>query len=740
MEPLELNQRVLESSTDCIKVLDLEARLIFMNGEGCKVLEIDDFGRIANAYWPDFWKGTDAAAAREAIEMAKAGGIGRFQGYCPTWKGTPKWWDVVVTPVLGPNGKPERLLAISRDITEARQAEDALRATLESIGDGFVACDAGWRFVYVNQPAERLSRKRREELLGRNFWEVFPDTVGTNVEREFRRAAAGETREFENFYEPWGCWFENRCYPRDGGGISVYFQDITERKRSQDDLREALRELEFITENMAAGVIRCSRDLRYLWVSRNYAAWHGKTPEEIAGRPIVDVIGPSGYEDIRPCVESVLSGKKEEYEAEVDYRGIGRRWIHAAYMPTRGLDGKVDGWIAIVTDITDLRRAREESFSRQNLESLGTLAGGIAHDFNNLLGAVQAQAEMAQAGLAEGSSPEEELKAIRDVAARGSEIVRELLIYAGKEGKDAELLDVSQVIAEMLELMKISVSKHATFKTDLSQNLPSIRASTAQISQLVMNLVSNASEAIGDRDGTVQVSTRRITLGPDSPEIDRLAEGEYVQLEVSDTGHGMSPETSARVFDPFFSTKSAGRGLGLSVVRGIVSKLGGTIHLSSELGHGTSFLILLPCADSLSEAMREPISDIGQPEWPSQAARVLIVEDEDPLRLATSKMLRRQGFSVIEASDGSAALDAIHAKDKPVDVLFLDVTLPKTPGREVLKEAQRLRPEMRVVVTSAYPKEMAVASLQTTVEHFVRKPYRLKELVEVIRTTLTERG
>ena len=249
-----------------------------------------------------------------------------------------------------------------------------------------------------------------------------------------------------------------------------------------------------------------------------------------------------------------------------------------------------------------------------------------------------------------------------------------------------------------------------------------------------MNLVTNASEAIGERDGTIQVTIRRVTLGPDSPRIDYLAAGDYVQLEVSDTGHGMSPEERAKVFDPFFSTKAAGRGMGLAVVHGIVRSLGGTIHLTSELGRGTTFLILLPCAETASGVMRAAISDIGELDWPSHTATVLIAEDEDLLRQAASKMLRKKGFSVIEARDGSAAMEAIRAKDKPIDVLFLDVTLPGTPGREVLKEARRLRPEMKLVVTSAYSEEMAAASLHTTIERFIRKPYRLNDLAGLIQT------
>jgi CheY-like chemotaxis protein/two-component sensor histidine kinase len=367
------------------------------------------------------------------------------------------------------------------------------------------------------------------------------------------------------------------------------------------------------------------------------------------------------------------------------------------------------------------------------LESVGTLASGIAHDFNNLLGAMVAQAELALTQLAAGSSPEGELGAIRDVAMRGSEIVRELMIYAGKEAEVCGRVDVSQVVEQILELLKVSVSKHATLKTNLGDHLPAIAATAAQISQLVMNLATNASEAIGDRNGMILVTTRRVTVGRRSGEIERLAEGEYVQLEVSDTGCGMSPETRAKVFDPFFSTKSAGRGLGLAVVHGIVRSLGGAINLASEPGHGTTFQILLPCAESTSGAVRGTISEIGQPGGTSQAATVLIVEDEDPLREAVSKMLDRHGFSIIEARDGSAALDAIREQNDPIHVLFLDITLPGATGREVLQEARRLRPAMRVIVTSAYTEEMAGASLQSTIEHFIRKPYRLDHLLHLIR-------
>ena len=204
------------------------------------------------------------------------------------------------------------------------------------------------------------------------------------------------------------------------------------------------------------------------------------------------------------------------------------------------------------------------------------------------------------------------------------------------------------------------------------------------------------------------------------------------QLEVSDTGSGMLRETQARVFDPFFTTKSAGRGLGLAVVQGIVRGLGGTIRLVSNPDHGTTVQILLPCAETASEAVRESMSHISQPARPSNAATVLVVEDEDPLRQAVSKMLRKHGFSVIEVRDGSAALDAIRGRNNTIHVLFLDITLPGASARDVLDEARRLRPEMKVIITSTYPEEMAGVLLERAIERFMRKPYQVYDLVRLI--------
>jgi nitrogen-specific signal transduction histidine kinase/CheY-like chemotaxis protein len=391
-------------------------------------------------------------------------------------------------------------------------------------------------------------------------------------------------------------------------------------------------------------------------------------------------------------------------------------------------------------DVTDARRAQAESFARQKLESLGTLASGIAHDFNNLLGGVLAQAELAAAELAAGSDPHEELKEIRDAAIRGSEIVRQLMIYAGKERDVLEAVDVTTTVEEMLGLLKASVSKHAALVTDLRRDLPAVKARAAQIRQILMNLVVNASDAVGERDGVIRVVTGRVAVDQETAAAapEELTEGDYVQLEVSDTGSGMSQGTRARMFDPFFSTKSAGRGLGLPVVHGIVRSLQGAIRVSSEPGKGSVFQIFLPSSGAPVRSASEESGGGGDTPRPSPKGVVLVVEDEASLRLGVSRILGKAGFTVFEADDGSKAIELLRAKPGEIDLLFLDMTIPGRPSQEVLAEAVQIRPEIKVILTSAYSEEMVKETLGAPqVCGFVRKPFQLAAVAVAVQNALS---
>jgi PAS domain S-box-containing protein len=348
------------------------------------------------------------------------------------------------------------------------------------------------------------------------------------------------------------------------------------------------------------------------------------------------------------------------------------RTVHATSEVLVDEEGKPFRVFGTGQDVTDVRREQEASFARQKLETLGTLARGIAHDFNNLLGGVLSQVELALTELEPGSVTEEELKAIRGLALRGSEIVRQLMIYASKESETVGSVDLSRTVAEMIELLKVSISKQAVLVTQLGQDLPAVQANAAQIRRIVMNLVTNASQAIGNRDGVIRVSTQFVAAAQAEQYAHDSVERDYLELEVSDNGCGMSHGMQSKVFDPFFTTLTVGHGLGLAVVQGIVRDLGGAIHLVSEPGKGTTFRILLPCAPAAAEETAGLLSRAKEPAREVIEATVLIVEDEDVLRQAIAKMLRAIGAEVLEAANGSATIDLVRTKANQINVILLE--------------------------------------------------------------------
>ena len=509
-------------------------------------------------------------------------------------------------------------------------------------------------------------------------------------------------------------------------------QDITDRVQARERLQESEQRLKTAQEIAHFGSWHWNVESDQVTCSEECLRIFGQPPDyrpTLAG--LLETISPCDRKRVADLIQSALADSKGRSTDFQIIRPDGEpRTVTFTLQVALDGEGRPRQVIGASQDVTEARRAQDEAFARQKLESVGTLANGIAHDFNNLLGNMMAQAELALTIADAGLAPRQELKAICDVALRGSEIVRELMIYAGTEGQSLAPVDLSHSVEGMLELLKVSVSKHATIETDLDKNLPAVRANPARISQLILNLVTNASEAIGDRDGTVRVSTKRVAAGSEP-----LADGQHIQLEITDTGCGIPPETQARVFEPFFSTKSPGRGLGLAVTDGIVRGLGGAIQLESKPGTGTTVRVLLPI-ESDSRQIPRPYLDSVPESRRSRFATALVVEDEEFLRNAASKILARQDMHVIEAANGADAIATIRASQRHIDVLVLDISIPGASSREVLEEAVRFRPDMSVIIASAYTKDMAAKTLQYPIQYFLRKPYRMAELADMIRTAV----
>ncbi len=628
---------------------------------------------------------------------------------------------------------------LQAEIAERRSVEDALRKQanlLDLAPDAIIVRDMTGAISYWNAGAEQIYGWKREEAVGnltrQLLQSVYPPEI-ENLKTELIRDGRWDGELIRTQRDGGTVVVASRwALQRDPAGEPIAMleinTDITEQKRAEAALRESEERFRYMADTAPVMMWVAGPDKRCTFFNKTWLAFTGRTMEQELAQGWAEGVHPEDRERTSSAFDSAFDARRN-FAIEYRFRRVDGeyRWVLSSGVPRFAPDGVFAGYIGSDIDITDLRRAQEETFERQKLESLGVLTGGIAHDFNNLLGGVLAHAELALAELAEGSDPDEQLHRIRDGAIRGAEIVRQLMIYAGQESAVFELVDVSRVVEEMVELLKVSVSKHATLKTSLGKGLPPVRANPAQIRQVVMNLVTNASEAIGDQAGVISVTSSLVDSARDLPE------GEYLYLEISDTGIGMTQETQARIFEPFFTTKFAGRGLGLAVVQGIVRGLGGAIYLKSEPGRGTMFQILLPCASETARASREIITPVAPDKISPSAGLILIIEDENPLRMAVSKMLRKRGFSVVEAGDGFAALNLLRAHQDELSAVLLDFTLPGISSQEIFQETVRLRPDIRLVVTSAYSEERVAASFGALrVARFVRKPYRLGDLVDLL--------
>jgi two-component system cell cycle sensor histidine kinase/response regulator CckA len=326
------------------------------------------------------------------------------------------------------------------------------------------------------------------------------------------------------------------------------------------------------------------------------------------------------------------------------------------------------------------------------------------------------------------SPSREQLQRVQATVNRAVEIVRELMIYAGEKVTGLEAIDMVPLTEEMVELLNVSISKRARLRVVCGRNLPAVRANPAQIRQVVMNLIINASEALQGDEGEIFLG---LTAVPAS--VSGKGTQDWVRLMVCDTGRGMPDEVRERIFDPFFTTKASGRGLGLSVVRGIVRAHGGFINVKSAPGNGCSFEILLPGIPHETVSDQHGTMPAVRAGWGDAHSTVLLIEDEECLRQAVTGLLRRRGFTVIETGDGSSAIDLFRRNRHDIDTVVLDVSLPGRSSRDVLEQMRSERPEIKLVLTSAYGYETALETVgdQRTSE-FLRKPYRLQDLVDLL--------
>lgn len=481
------------------------------------------------------------------------------------------------------------------------------------------------------------------------------------------------------------------------------------------------------------------------YINSVYAQTTGRSAEQASGEGWMEAILPEDRPAFREAWQEALR-EKRPFAAECRWKTVrgDARWFMVRATRTGSGGGR---WVGFAADISAQKEDAERQLKlerhlqeTQKLESLGVLAGGIAHDFNNLLTGILGSSGLAHMTLPAHHPATEHLQQIEKTTLRAADLCRQMLAYSGKGRFVVSRIHISRLIEETTTLIQSSISKKAVIRFNLEPNLPACEGDSTQLRQVVMNLVINASDAIGDRSGFITIHTGSVRADADylrrTYGSQNLEPGDYVYVEVSDSGCGMTPDTVSRIFDPFFTTKFTGRGLGLAAVLGIVKGHKGAIRVYSEPGKGTTFKMLLPASPGpVDEETAKP-----PPRTPwSSSGTILVVDDEETLRSVISRILESWGFDCLTAADGRSGIEALRNHGPAIRAVLMDLTMPHLDGEQAFREMRAIRPELPVVLMSGFNEQEAVSRfLGRGLAGFVQKPFHPHQLESVLRAALKE--
>jgi len=521
-------------------------------------------------------------------------------------------------------------------------------------------------------------------------------------------------------------------------------KEIVERERAE----ESLRFQSMLLDQIGDFVTATDLEGKILYVNAAEAEKTGLPREEIIGKT-TEIFGEDpqvGATQREIIVRTLADGQWRGEIVNIGSDG-SRAIVDCHTWLVRDSDGRPKGLCGVARDITEHRKIEEEKRHlqaqvqhAQKLESLGVLAGGIAHDFNNLLMGILGNADLALESVPATSETKQYLVSIGTATKRAAELTRQLLAYAGKGRYFVESLNLNSIVQEMARLLEVSISKKHTLRFELASSLPYIHADATQIRQVVMNLITNASEAIGDKEGVVSISTASLYCNREffsKAYLDEdIKEGVYVVLEVTDTGCGIAKDIMDRIFDPFFTTKFTGRGLGLAATLGIVRGHHGALRVLTETGKGTTFKIYFPTTEDT------PVTEITLPEPTDEwhgTGTILLVDDELTIREVAQRMLEHLGFRVLTASNGLEALMIFREKKEEIVCVLLDLTMPHMDGQETFREIKRIEDKIPVILSSGYNEQEVTSRFnEQGLAGFIEKPYRLGRLTLALRRCLEQ--
>ncbi|MFO7871366.1 MAG: PAS domain S-box protein [Kiritimatiellia bacterium] len=674
----------------------------------------------------------------------------RFLGFsCQT---EPREWTEDTVAVLK---MAARIFATAferkKAFAELEKERGLFSSLMSNIPDRIYFKDVNSRFVRINdEMAKSFGLKTPEQAVGKTDFDFFSKE---HAEQAFKdeeevitsgRPIVGK-EEKETWPDGSETWVSTTKLPlfqngkiRGTFGIS---RDITGWRKAQNDLIKEREHLRTLIDNLPGTFVFIKdSDSRFVTTNAAHLAILGCDKlEDVEGKTdfdfFVSEIADGYFKDEQNIIATGKPLLNKE-ERTVDKDG-SEKILLTSKVPLYEHEGTVRGILGISTDITALKQAERERrkieqgmLHTQKLESLGVLSGGIAHDFNNLLMGIMGNVGVAMNTLGTDSPAWDSLKQIETTALRAAELTNQMLAYCGKSKVVIKPVHLTSLVKEMGHLLSVTISENATITYDLSEDLPMIEADVSQVRQVVMNLITNASDAMGSDGGSITVKT-----GIQKCDSDYLAgcyigkelpEGEYVFVEVSDTGCGMDPAVVEKIFDPFFTTKVSGRGLGLASVLGIMSAHHGAMTVYSEPGRGTDFKLMFPASGKPS-ARKDTEETAALDQY--RGARMLVVDDDGVVRTVTDQLLETLGVSAVNAADAETALKLYEESHKEIKAALVDVNLPSGSAAELIAKMREINGRLPVVLISGYSEPVAMESMNgTAYQGFLQKPFTADSL------------
>ncbi len=746
---------VLEGTQESIFALDRDFRFTFANQRTVEIGRRPLNELIGSSLWDLFpdsrhentWDELNRAM-RDRVQVSFEA---RYPSYgiwfeCDAFPARDGGLNVFVRDVTA--RKLAQLQAGQQEL-EAKREHERLEQIVENLPAGILISSASGIVEMINPAANEIFGRTLApgEEMTRYASALIRDRDGAVLHPEewpVSRALRGETvTNFEVHFDRAGAHAVLVCNAiplRNEAGevesVAAAFFDATALRRAESALRESELRLRRLFESPMIGVFS-GEEHRIVEANDAFLELLGYTRADLP----LDwrAITPPGFEDRDAIAIEQLRDRGYCDVFEKEYLAKNGRRVPLMLGVAALEHGSWSQWIAWALDLTERRRLEERVRQAAKLESVGLLAGGVAHDFNNLLTGVLGNATLAFDTIPEANPARPLIESVIRATERAADLTRQLLAYAGKGRFIVQAVDVSDLVREIAQLIRTSIPRSVQVHVDLAPDLPPVEADGTQIQQLVMNLVINGAEAIGDQNGSVRITTARQTVDQawlgTLEMAGEIAPGEYVHIEVQDTGCGMDDETRKRIFDPFFTTKITGRGLGLAAALGIVRGHKGAIKVYSTPGKGSTFKILLPAAHA-SLAVKAPAGD-AQPVRGSET--ILVVDDEEVVRRTAKSALQRYGYTVVTAENGREAIDIYRGMAGRISMILLDMTMPVMGGEEALRNLKTIDPNVRVLLSSGFNEVEAIRRFTGKgLAGFIQKPYTAAALAEKVRSVLSQ--